>query len=66
MSIETLCDWGEQMQPTPLQLQVERVYRQRNYHELHEQLRVFICAICGAVLLFTWLIKSGPFLFFHL
>ncbi|MVD10520.1 hypothetical protein D6U27_01020, partial [Vibrio cholerae] len=26
MSIDTLCDWGERMQPTPLQLQVGRVY----------------------------------------
>ncbi len=26
MSIDTLCDWCERMHPTPLQLQVGRVY----------------------------------------
>ncbi|HFQ5065209.1 TPA: hypothetical protein ACGUVR_003753 [Vibrio vulnificus] len=26
MSIDTLCEWGERMQPTPLQLQLGRVY----------------------------------------
>lgn len=26
ISIDRLCDWGEQVQPTPLQVQAERVY----------------------------------------